>query len=125
MTYPLLADMVVLVHALFVCFVVAGGLAVFRWPRLVWLHLPAAIWGVAIELTGGVCPLTFLENRLRLLGGEAGYGGTFIQQYLEPLLYPLGLTLPAQVLLGLAALAVNIAIYARLWRIGGRSGTGR
>ncbi len=124
MRYSMLADLVVLAHTLFVLFVVFGGVAVLRWRRLAWVHLPAAVWGVAIELGGCVCPLTYLENRFRLLGGEAGYGGTFIEQYLQPLLYPIGLTRHAQLVLGLAAFAVNLAIYAYLWssrRAGRRS----
>ncbi|HEX9080295.1 MAG TPA: DUF2784 domain-containing protein [Desulfuromonadaceae bacterium] len=114
MLYSLLADATVLVHALFVLFVVCGGLAVLRWPRLAWLHLPAVVWGVAIEWTGGICPLTYLENHWRRMGGAAGYGGTFVQRYLEPLLYPLGLTLRSQVVLGFAALLVNLVVYGYL-----------
>jgi len=114
--YPLLADLVVLAHALFVLFVVVGGLAVLRWPRMVWLHIPAAVWGVGIEILGWTCPLTYLENHLRRLGGKPGYGGTFIQQYLEPLVYPQGLTRTSQVLLGLAAFLVNSAVYGHLLR---------
>src|SRR6185369_17363165 len=116
MRYSVLADLVLLVHALFVLFVIFGGAAVLRWRRLAWLHLPAALWGVAIELGGWICPLTYLENRYRRLGGEAGYYGSFIERYLEPLLYPLGLTQHSQMILGLAAFFINLAIYARLWR---------
>ena len=117
MPFAVLADMVVVVHALFVLFVVFGGLAVLRWRQLAWFHLPAAVWGVAIELGGWLCPLTYLENYFRRLGGASGYSGTFIEQYLEPLLYPLGLTEQSQIFLGLAAFLVNFAIYARLWWI--------
>jgi hypothetical protein len=120
MPYAVLADLVVVVHAMFVLFVVFGGLAVLRWRRLAWLHLPAAVWGVAIELGGWVCPLTYLENYFRRLGGESGYSGTFIEQYLEPLLYPLGLTEQTQIFFGLAAFLVNFVIYVRLWRNYGR-----
>ncbi|GFE56835.1 DUF2784 domain-containing protein [Geobacter sp. AOG1] len=116
MPYLVLADLIVLVHAFFVLFVLLGGVAVLRWRCLAWLHLPAAIWGVAIEMGGWVCPLTFVENRFRRLGGEAGYGGTFIERYLEPLLYPLGLTRNLQIVFGLVAILVNLAIYASLWR---------
>ena len=116
MSYAVLADLVVVGHALFVLFVVFGGVAVLRWRRLAWLHLPAAVWGVAIELGGWACPLTYLENRFRRLAGEAGYGGSFIEHYLVPVLYPLGLTEQSQVTLGLSALLVNLAIYAFFWR---------
>lgn len=115
MGYATLADLVVLVHALFVLFVVAGGVAVLRWPRLAWLHLPAAVWGAAIELGGWVCPLTDLENHFRRLGGEAGYRGTFIERYLEPLLYPLGLTRQLQYILALTVVLLNLLVYLRLW----------
>ena len=117
MPYAILADLVVLVHSLFVLFVVFGGLVVLRWRRLAWLHLPAAVWGVAIELGGWLCPLTYLENYFRRLGGESGYSGTFIEQYLEPLLYPLGLTEQSQLFAGLVAFLINFAIYGRLWWI--------
>jgi hypothetical protein len=116
MNNAVLADLVVVGHALFVLFVVFGGVVVLRWRRLAWLHLPAAVWGVAIELGGWACPLTYLENRFRRLAGEAGYSGSFIEHYLEPVIYPLGLTEQSQIVLGLSALLVNLAIYALYWQ---------
>jgi hypothetical protein len=115
MPYLVLADLVFVFHALSVLFVVFRGLIVLRWSRLLWLHLPAAVWGVAIELGGWICPLTYLENHLLRLGGESGYNATFIERYLEPMLYPLGLTHDTQLFLGLAALLVNLCIYALFW----------
>jgi hypothetical protein len=114
-TYRLLADAVLLLHLVFIVFVMAGGLAVLRRPRLAWAHLPAALWGAAIEFTGGVCPLTPLELRLRALGGEAGYPGDFVGHYLVALVYPPGLTRELQWGLGALVLAANAAVYARLW----------
>jgi len=108
------ADLVVLLHVFFVLFVLFGGFAVLRWPRLAWVHLPAAIWGVLIEIGGWVCPLTYLENHLRRLGGAHGYGVTFIEHYFEPILYPFGLTRRTQMVIGIAALLINLALYARL-----------
>jgi hypothetical protein len=116
MGYSLLADLTVLVHLLFVLFVVFGGIAVLRRPWLAWVHLPAAIWGATVELMGWVCPLTPLEGHFRRLGGESGYGGGFIQHYLEPLLYPLGLTAERQVLLGLGVVGITAVVYARFWQ---------
>ena len=107
-----MADLIVVVHFLFVLFVVFGGLLAFRWPRIIWLHIPAVIWGVLIEFAGWICPLTPLENRLRGTG-EAGYQGDFIAHYILPVLYPEGLTRRVQWLLGVTALAINLAIY--LW----------
>lgn len=116
MSYRLLADAVVVLHFLFVAFVVAGGLLVLRWPRIAWAHVPAAVWGVLIELFGWVCPLTPLEKHFRRLAGEGGYEGGFVERYVFGLLYPQGLTRTHQVVLGLLVLAVNGFIYWRLWR---------
>lgn len=116
MLYAVLADISVFIHALFVLFAVFGGLAVLRWKRLVWAHLPAAVWGVAVELGGWVCPLTCLENHFRRLAGEAGYQGGFIERYLEPLLYPLGLTQRSQIFFGFTVLLINLVLYSIVWR---------
>jgi hypothetical protein len=116
MLYRLLADFVVVVHLLFVVFVVAGGLLVLRWPRVAWVHIPAAVWGTLIEFAGWICPLTPLENRLRRLGGEAGYAGGFVEEYLLAILYPSGLTRTHQVVLGVLVLVLNLAVYAYVRR---------
>lgn len=116
MIYRLLADAVLLLHLAFIVFVIAGGLLLRRWPRLPWLHVPAVLWGVSIELGGYVCPLTPLENGLRRLGGEAGYAGGFIENYLLPIVYSPGLTREWQIALGLGVAAFNLAAYACWWR---------
>jgi len=113
--YRVLADLVLVIYLAFVLFVVLGGLFVLRWPRLAWLHIPAAVWGVLIEYTGWICPLTPLENSLRVKGGEAGYSGGFIQHYIQPVLYPAGLTRSTQLVLGSAVLVLNFAAYAIVW----------
>lgn len=115
----ILADLLVLLHLLFVAFVVAGGFLLLRWPKIAWLQVPAAVWGAAIEFSSGICPLTPLENHLRALGGEAGYSVSFIERYLMPILYPANLTVPIQTLLGGIVVAVNLAAYGlayRAWR---------
>jgi hypothetical protein len=114
--YGLLADVVLVVHLGFVLFVVLGGLLALRWPGFAWLHVPAAAWGALIEFSGGVCPLTPLEQRLRRLGGEAGYSGEFIDHYVRTLLYPDGLTRSTQFVLGAIVLLVNLIIYRALAR---------
>ena len=111
-----IADLVVAIHFTFVLFVVLGGLLVLRWPRLAYLHLPAATWGVLIEFAGWVCPLTPLEQSLRLKAGEQGYSGSFIEHYVLPLLYPSALTRTIQVALGIIVIAVNLGIYGYLIR---------
>jgi Protein of Unknown function (DUF2784) len=112
--YRALADLVLTLHLGFVLFVVFGGLLVMRWPRLVWIHIPAAVWGAAIEYTSWICPLTPLENWLRARGGEAGYAGGFIEHYLLPTLYPQGLTRGTQFVLGSLVLMINAAAYGAL-----------
>jgi hypothetical protein len=114
MWYRALADFVVVVHLAFVGVVVFGGLLVLRRPRLAWVHLPAAVWGVMIEFAGWMCPLTPLENAFRLRGGEAGYSGGFVEHYLLPVLYPSGLTRGVQLVLGSIVLALNLAVYGAL-----------
>jgi hypothetical protein len=111
--YRLLADVVVVVHLGFVVFVVLGGLLVVRWRRLAWLHLPAVVWVIALELAGWICPLTPLENRLRRAAGGGGYEGGFVEHYLVPVLYPDVLTRRLQVGLAVLVLSVNVAVY--LW----------
>jgi hypothetical protein len=112
----LLADLVVGVHFLFVLFVVLGGLLVLRWPRVAYLHIPAAVWGALIELAGWVCPLTPLEQWLRRRAGGAGYSGGFIEHYILPVLYPSALTRPIQLILGFLVIAANLGIYAYVFR---------
>jgi hypothetical protein len=111
MTSRILADLLVVVHLAFVVFVVAGGVLVLRWPRLAFMHIPAALWGVWIELSGGICPLTPWEKALRRRAGDAVYAGDFVDHYLLPVLYPSGLTRGVQVWLGLGVLAVNLILY--------------
>jgi len=105
------ADFVVIIHFGFIVFVVLGGLLVFRWPKLMWLHLPAVAWGVVIEFAGFICPLTPLENRLRIAAGESGYSGGFIDQYLIPVVYPDGLNRPTQIALGILVVSINLVLY--------------
>lgn len=118
MFYTLTADAIVVLHLAFVIFVVAGGLLVFRWRRVALLHLPAVVWAVLLEFNGWLCPLTPLELKLRASGGQAGYGGGFIEHYILPVLYPAELDKVMQVEIGSLVIAVNIAVYGwLLWRI--------
>jgi len=114
--YGFLADLVVLLHFAFVLFVVAGGLLTLRWRKIAWIHIPAVVWGIAIELTGWVCPLTPLENHFRREGGAAAYNESFVVHYIEPVLYPEGLTRGSQIALAATILIVNVAIYTYLWK---------
>ena len=114
--YQLLADLIVLVHIAFVVFAVLGGFLALRWPRFVWVHLPAVIWAAIVELCGWVCPLTPVENWLRSRTGQTGYPSDFIAHYVLPMLYPEGLTREMQITLGIFVLLINLSIYGWILR---------
>jgi hypothetical protein len=93
----ILADVVVVVHAAFVGFVALGMVATvaglvlrWAWVRNFWfriLHL-AAIGFVAIQsLLGVMCPLTVLENQLRMRAGQEIYPGAFIGYWAHRLIF--------------------------------------
>ena len=115
--FRLLADGVVILHLTFVLFVLFGGLLTLWWPRISWLHLPAAAWGAAVEFGGWVCPLTPLEQWLRLEAGQSAYPSDFIEHYVLPVLYPAMLTREKQIVLGALVLVVNVAVYGWLLRM--------
>lgn len=110
----LLADGVLIAHLAFIVFVVLGGVLVLRWHRLAFLHVPAVLWGIFIELSGRICPLTPLENSLREAAGQAGYSGGFIEHYITAAIYPDGLSRGIQMLLAALVVAVNATVYWRL-----------
>jgi hypothetical protein len=111
-----LADLILLFHLTFILFVVAGGLLALRWRWAPVFHLPAALWGVFIELSGGICPLTPLENALRRAAGSSGYPGGFIEHYLLPLVYPGSLSHPVQLLLAGLVVVANGLVYLAVLR---------
>lgn len=106
------ADFIIIIHFGFIVFVVLGGFLVLRWPKVMWLHLPAVAWGVVIEFARFICPLTPLENKLRIAAGESGYSSGFIDQYLVPVVYPDGLNRPAQIALGVVVISINLVLYS-------------
>lgn len=113
MTAALAANAVLVLHGLFIAFVVGGAALVWRWPHLVWLHLPAVLWAAYVEFSGTICPLTPLENCLRAAAGQQGYAGGFIEHYLLLLIYPAGLTRETQWLLGVGVVLLNAGLYSR------------
>ena len=120
MFYRIAADAVLLVHLVFVVFVVAGALLVMRRQWVAWLHIPAAAWGIFVELTGRICPLTTLENYLLEKAGLGGYSESFIQHYLVPIIYPAGLTRDTQFAIAVIVAFINGAAYGwilyRYWQ---------
>ncbi|MFA5018062.1 MAG: DUF2784 domain-containing protein [Methylobacter sp.] len=120
MIYRFLADSVLILHLLFIGFVIFGGLLVLRSPWIALAHIPAACWGAFIELTGGLCPLTVMEVGLRRIAGDAGYSGSFVEHYLLPVIYPAGLTRDIQFGLAGMVILINVAIYGQLvyrWQV--------
>jgi hypothetical protein len=108
--YHLLADLVFVLHLCFIIFVISGGFLAWAWRWVAFLHIPAAVWGMAIEFLDAPCPLTPLEQLLLHKAGEAAYQGGFIDHYIVPLIYPEAnprFFLEA----GLFVLLINFAIY--------------
>ncbi|NNF26660.1 MAG: DUF2784 domain-containing protein [Gemmatimonadetes bacterium] len=121
MFHGVIADALVVVHGLWLVFVVCGAFLALRWSWIPWVHVPAVAWGAFIEFTGGICPLTPWENHFRRLGGEVGYSGGFIERYVTAALYPDGLTREIQIVLGFAVLALNVVAYWWVWKRGSAS----
>jgi hypothetical protein len=114
MIFRLAAEAVLLAHLAFIVFALLGAVLAVWWRRIVIVHLPAAAWGAWVEISGRVCPLTLLENYLRIKAGQSGYAESFIEHYLLAIIYPAGLTREIQFALAAAVIAVNLAIYGWL-----------
>ena len=113
--YQVLADALVVIHLMFVLFALLGGLLVLKWNKIIWGHVPAVIWAIWIEWQGGICPLTPLENWLRRQAGGEWYQQGFIDHYIVPVLYPIGLTREWQLILGAIVVVMNLMIYSWVW----------
>ncbi len=111
------ADIIVIVHFAFVLFVLFGGVLLLWWKKIAWIHLPCVVWGIVVEFTGWICPLTPYENTLRAQAGLEMYDGDFVMRYIMPILYPEDLTRTVQIVLGLVVLFVNSALYYYVFRI--------
>jgi hypothetical protein len=123
--YSILAKLVLIVHLIFILFVILGGLLTLYRRWAVWVHLPAALWGILIEFADWSCPLTALEVTWLQQAAEVGYSGGFVEYYLIALIYPLGLTRGVQLLLGFFAMAMNVLVYTLVWRVSRRDGAMR
>ena len=116
MSYHVAATAIALLHLAFILFVIFGGFLVLRWPGMMWLHVPAAVWGVLIEFFGWWCPLTRWENFFLRQAGRAGYADGFVSHYIMPVIYPAGLTRGLEIAIGVFVLVLNAAIYVRVFR---------
>lgn len=106
------ADLLVILHLLFIIFVLLGGLLVARLHWIALLHIPAAAWGALIEYQGWICPLTPMEQQLRKAAGEAGYEGGFVEHYILPIIYPDFLSREIQIGMGTVVIIFNLLVYA-------------
>ena len=114
--YELLANLTLIIHLIFILFVIFGGLLFFIFSKIIYIHLPALLWGIYIELTNSVCPLTFLENWFLYKGELTTYSNDFINNYLFPMIYPGGINNEIQIYLGLSLIVINILIYGLIYK---------
>ena len=105
------ANLTLIVHFAFILFVVFGSLLFFVAKKIIFIHIPALIWGSYIELTNSICPLTYLENWFLHKANLTAYSEGFIQNYLMPIVYPTNLTKDLQIYLGIGLIIINMIIY--------------
>jgi len=109
------ADLIVLIHFIFILFVIFGGFLVIKWPWFIYLHLPAVVWGATVEFFGWICPLTTWENLFRRQSSEE-YSIGFVEHYIIPLIYPELLTRDIQIVLGIGGILLNLFIYSWVFK---------
>lgn len=109
--YEFLATLTLILHFLFIIFVVFGGLLFFIKKWMILIHLPALIYGIYVEFTQSICPLTYLENFLLQKAKLTTYSTSFIQNYLIPIIYPINLTKDIQINLAISLIIINAVIY--------------
>jgi len=115
--YELAANLTLIVHFAFILFVIFGALLFFITTKIIFIHIPAFIWGSYIELTNSICPLTYLENWFLDKANLTEYSEGFIQNYIVQLVYPVNLTKDLQIYLGLTLIVINIIIYAFIYKV--------
>ncbi|MBN1549975.1 DUF2784 domain-containing protein [bacterium] len=111
MIYRLAANTVMILHLIFILYVILGWITVFFYKHSLWFHLPAVLWGIGIELFGWICPLTPLENMFRKLAGESGDHDGFMERMLTSLIYPMHMTRSLQLTLAILVIGLNVTGY--------------
>ena len=114
--YEFFANLTLIAHLIFILFVIFGGLLFFIFSKIIYIHFPALLWGIYIELTNSVCPLTYLENWFLHQGGLTTYSNNFINNYLFLIIYPEDLTTDIQIYFGLILIIINILIYRLIFK---------
>ena len=114
--YELFANLTLIAHLMFILFVIFGGLLYLIFSKIIYIHLPALLWGIYVELTNSICPLTYLENWFLNKGNLTTYSNNFISNYIFPIIYPDGLTAEIQIYLGISLIIINILIYSLIFK---------
>ena len=114
--YEFFANLTLIVHLIFILFVIFGGLFFFIFSKIIYIHLPALLWGIYIEVTNSICPLTYLENWFLYKGELTTYSNDFINNYLFPIIYPGGLNTEIQIYLGISLIFINTLIFKILMK---------
>ena len=109
--YEIGADLTLIAHFAFIIFVVFGALLFIVSTKIIYLHVPALIWGIYIEITHSVCPLTYLENWFLQKANLSTYSEGFIQNYLVPIVYPTNLTKDLQIYFAIVLIVANMIMY--------------
>ena len=113
--YELLANLTLVAHLIFILFVIFGGMLFFIFSKIIYIHIPSLLWGIYIEFTNSVCPLTYLENWFLYKGELSTYSNDFINNYLFPIIYPEGLTNEIQISIAISLIVINILIYRLIY----------
>lgn len=110
--YSALATAILLLHALFILWVIFGALLARSRPLLRRLHIASLLWGILTEVLPWPCPLTLLENWLEGRAGIEPYRGGFLLHYLDKLVYP-DISANVLTIAGVIVCAANLAFYTR------------
>ena len=119
--YLFLAGIVLVIHLLFILWIIFGWLFTRRRPLWRSIHIACVIYGIFIEVSNLSCPLTLVEWRLEERGGMLPYREPFVLHYLELLVYP-NIPVRALVVVGVTVCVGILAIY--LWRYRHRDARG-
>ncbi len=114
--YEFLATLTLIIHFLFILYVILGGLLFLIKPGALYFHIPAFLYGVYVEFTQSICPLTYLENFFLSKAKIETYSTSFIQNYLIPVIYPVNLTKELQTTLGVLLIIINLVIYVIIFK---------
>ncbi len=115
MVYRLLGDAVIILHFLWILFILFGLFVGIKYGRLIWVHLGGLVFTLILNIGGWFCPLTHLENHLySLYNPQLTYAGSFIGQYLQKLIY-LDVNEGSLRIAAVVCVAINLGGYSLLF----------